>query len=139
MPAKKYATTEQVDKMHDCLDKFKTETKINFARVDERLKNVEKSLDDYRNESKDARAKVYAEIRKIAETLAADHAVDEYKERSAKALPPASSNGFLIPLLEAIQKRARLLFGIIGTAALIAACVIFLQNVPESIKDLINF
>ena len=97
MPARKYATTDQVDKMHDCLDKFKTETKVNSVRLDERCNSIEKLLETYHNESRDDRAiaksdrdKMYTKMNEIAADVAANKAVDEERDRKSRAVKPSS-------------------------------------------------
>ena len=114
MTSKRKTISQRVDDLHTCIDKFKTETKVNFVRLETRLDNTDKNFDDYRKESKESRRQVYDTLTEIKSTLAADHAVDEERHKANVATTPSKSES---PILEAIRKRAITVLSIVGTVA----------------------
>ena len=106
MPSRKYATSEQVDNMHDCLDKFKQKTEVELAVIKTNQNNMSEKLDRHIDESKQSRKNVYDKLAEIKETLAVDHAKDEYRDKAIASSNKAKSSSPVDKAIAMLRERA---------------------------------
>ena len=71
---RKYASAEQLDALHDCLDKCKTETRVSIGKLDERTKSI-----------KETNGKIFDKLSNIERVIAEDHVRDEYRDKAIAA------------------------------------------------------